>query len=47
MPSLFPSTATADSRRLITTRALRGIGDGFVSVLLASYLTEIGTESGS
>jgi MFS family permease len=42
MPSLFPSTATADSRRLITTRALRGIGDGIVSVLLASYLTEIG-----
>jgi MFS family permease len=42
MLSLFPSTATYDSRRLITTRALRGIGDGIVSVLLASYLTEIG-----
>jgi len=42
MPSLFPSTATADSRRLITTRALRGIGDGAVSVLLPSYLTTIG-----
>lgn len=42
MPSVFPASATADSRRLIVTRALRGIGDGVVSVLLASYLTAIG-----
>jgi MFS family permease len=42
MPSPFPSTATADSRRLIATRALRGIGDGVVSVLLPSYLSAIG-----
>jgi MFS family permease len=42
MPSLFPSTATADSRRLIATRALRGVGDGAVSVLLPSYLSAIG-----
>jgi len=42
MPSLFPATATDDSRRLIVTRALRGIGDGVVSVLLASYLSAIG-----
>jgi len=42
MPSLFPSTATSDSRRLIATRALRGIGDGIVSVLLPSYLTALG-----
>jgi MFS family permease len=42
MLSLFPASATADSRRLIVTRALRGIGDGVVSVLLASYLTAIG-----
>jgi MFS family permease len=42
MPTLFPATATADSKRLITTRALRGIGDGIVSVLLPSYLTAIG-----
>jgi MFS family permease len=42
MLSLFPSTATADSRHLITTRALRGIADGIVSVLLPSYLTGIG-----
>ena len=42
MPTLFPTSATADSRRLITTRALRGIGDGVVSVLLPSYLTAMG-----
>jgi hypothetical protein len=37
MPSLFPATATADSKRLITTRALRGVGDGIVSELLPEY----------
>jgi MFS family permease len=42
MPSLFPPSATTDSKRLITTRALRGIGDGATSVLLASYLSAIG-----
>src|SRR5579863_4542449 len=42
MPSLFPDTATADSRRLIVTRGLRGIGDGIVSVLLPSYLSAVG-----
>jgi MFS family permease len=42
MASLFPSTATADGKRLITTRAIRGVGDGVVSVLLPSYLSAIG-----
>ncbi len=42
MPSLFPPSATSDSKRLIVTRALRGIGDGVTSVLLASYLSAIG-----
>jgi len=42
MPSLFPPSATTDSKRLITTRGLRGIGDGATSVLLASYLSAIG-----
>src|SRR5260221_14164122 len=42
MPSLFPPSATADGKRLIVTRALRGIGDGAASVLLASYLSAIG-----
>ena len=36
--SLLPASATADARRLVTARALRGFADGFVSVMLASYL---------
>jgi MFS family permease len=40
--SSSPTSASADSRRLIATRALRGIGDGVVSVLLPSYLSAIG-----
>jgi MFS family permease len=38
----LPASATADSRRLITTRALRGFADGLVSILLPSYLTALG-----
>ncbi|MHB8384328.1 MAG: MFS transporter [Candidatus Binataceae bacterium] len=38
----FPKSATADSRRILTTRALRGFGDGLVSVLLPSYLLALG-----
>lgn len=38
----FPPTATPDARRLILTRALRGVGDGFVSVYLAAYLQLLG-----
>jgi MFS family permease len=38
----FPQSATADARRLLTTRALRGLADGAVSVLLPGYLTVIG-----
>jgi MFS family permease len=34
----FPASATPDAKRLILTRALRGLGDGFVSVYLAAYL---------
>jgi MFS family permease len=45
VPSLFPATATPDSRRLIVTRAMRGVGDGAVSVLLPSYLIAIGLTS--
>src|SRR5437773_4404281 len=37
-----PASATADSRRLIATRALRGFADGLVSILLPSYLTALG-----
>ena len=38
----FPRSATADAKRLLATRALRGLADGAVSVLLPSYLTAIG-----
>ena len=38
----FPQSATADARLLLTTRALRGLADGAVSVLLPGYLTAIG-----
>jgi len=39
---LMPRSATPDATRLLSARALRGFADGFVSVLLAAYLTEIG-----
>jgi MFS family permease len=38
----FPRSATADARLLLATRALRGLADGAVSVLLPGYLTAIG-----
>ena len=41
-PSWFPASATADSNRLVATRALRGLADGAVSVLLPSYLSALG-----
>lgn len=41
----FPQSATADGKRLLATRALRGLADGAVSVLLPSYLTTIGFNS--
>jgi MFS family permease len=40
--ALLPRTATADARRLVLARALRGFADGCVSVLLASYLSALG-----
>ncbi len=42
MAELSSATATGDSKRLIATRALRGMADGAVSVLLPSYLGAIG-----
>jgi len=39
---ILPATATPDARRLVTTRALRGLADGAVSVVLASYLGRLG-----
>lgn len=41
----FPPSATADSARLLATRALRGFADGAVSVLLHGYLTAVGFSS--
>jgi MFS family permease len=41
----YPRNTTADGKRLLTTRALRGLADGAVSVLLPSYLTAIGFSS--
>ena len=38
----FPASATPDSNRLVATRALRGLADGAVSVLLPSYLSALG-----
>ena len=34
----FPASVTPDAKRLILTRSVRGLGDGFVSVYLAAYL---------
>jgi MFS family permease len=38
----FPASVTPDAKRLILTRALRGLGDGFVSVYLSAYLQLLG-----
>src|ERR1039458_10559490 len=38
----FPRSATTDAKLLLVTRALRGLADGAVSILLPSYLTAIG-----
>jgi MFS family permease len=40
--TLWPATASRDARLLVVTRALRGLADGVVSVLLASYLGLLG-----
>ncbi len=39
---MIPRSASADSFRLIATRAMRGLADGAVSVILPSYLSAIG-----
>ena len=40
--SWIPASTTADSHRLIATRAFRGFADGIISILLPSYLTALG-----
>ena len=39
---MWPPTATGDARLLVSTRALRGLVDGTISVVLATYLTALG-----
>jgi predicted MFS family arabinose efflux permease len=39
---LLPPGATSDAAVLLETRALRALGDGMVSVILAAYLTAVG-----
>ena len=39
---LLPGSATIDVPRVIVARSLRGFADGFVSVVLAVYLTALG-----
>lgn len=42
MPVILPASAPPDVTRIVWGRAIRGFADGFVSVLLAQYLTGIG-----
>jgi MFS family permease len=42
LPQLLPDGASADAAVLLQTRALRALGDGIVSVVLAEYLTRLG-----
>jgi MFS family permease len=39
---LIPPGASGDAALLLETRGIRGLGDGLVSVVLASYLTVVG-----
>ena len=39
---LLPASASGDASRLVAARTVRGLADGFVSVLLAAYLRDAG-----
>ncbi|HEX9260075.1 MAG TPA: MFS transporter, partial [Acidimicrobiales bacterium] len=41
-PRLLPPTASPDAALLLETRGTRGLGDGLVSVVLATYLLAVG-----
>jgi MFS family permease len=45
MARWLPARTSADTKILLTTRALRGFADGAVSVVLPSYLTTLGFSS--
>ena len=40
--SVWPDSMGGDARRLLATRAVRGMADGLVSVVLATYLPRLG-----
>jgi MFS family permease len=42
MARLLPQSSPPDVRRIVAGRTIRGFADGFVSVLLAQYLTGLG-----
>jgi MFS family permease len=46
MNRLLPAGASPDASKLVVARGLRGFADGMVSVLLASYLTDLGFSAG-
>ena len=46
MSHLLPKGASPDASKLVVARGLRGFADGMVSVLLASYLTDLGFSAG-
>src|SRR5438067_9382957 len=41
-PRILPASTSRDARMLLFTRGARGLADGIVSVLLASYLGRLG-----
>jgi MFS family permease len=43
---LMPPGVTDDAPKLVAARGMRGFADGMVSVLLASYLTDLGFSAG-
>ena len=45
-PRLVPDGASPDALKLVIARGLRGFADGMVSILLASYLTDLGFSAG-
>jgi MFS family permease len=42
---MFPKTADRNARRVLVARALRAIGDGYVSILLPAYLLALGLDA--
>ncbi len=43
MRRTLPASAPPDVSRIVWGRAIRGLADGFVSVLLAQYLVGLGS----